>query len=499
MEENYLMIKNDEIEVGEKSGILVIDFSKDTKELISSFKIEQKEIAKRKNETNDKYILKLDSLNESHKEHLDSFQKKKDEIEANYEKELVTIEALRSSEKAALEKSIEDIKKDYLDKTESLQKEYEINVAKSNDEIEKINTLFEAEKAVLEDQLSKIQAEHDEKMAVLNSDINAKIEKLKEESNKNIDESKAALLIAEEEYTKEFEDSKFEYDYSVQTMDRNHSIEQEEYDMVTAEIKSTLESKIARHEKFMNKSMENNDTRAVKQHKKEILMLQKNAEKRLKDLALEHENNIKEYEIKKKQSLKEHLEEASKLNIKITQFRDAEEFKIKNFEAKIENDLECIEFRIKSKIQEEIHTFNEAEKDHAIKVAACISKHEIDLEKELENQSERDVITQLLSQGHKIDFTKINYAILTQGLDWTLNIVQKWIFDLLLSFHTQQSHYFKGQEAQIFSQTKQLNLNTLLLFASELNELKKIASHPVNQELQLQNIFVKYKQIFEPS
>jgi len=39
----------------------------------------------------------------------------------------------------------------------------------------------------------------------------------------------------------------------------------------------------------------------------------------------------------------------------------------------------------------------------------------------------------------------------------------------------------------------------LLLFASELNELKKIASHPVNQELQLQNIFVKYKQIFEPS
>jgi DNA polymerase-3 subunit delta' len=119
--------------------------------------------------------------------------------------------------------------------------------------------------------------------------------------------------------------------------------------------------------------------------------------------------------------------------------------------------------------------------------------------KELENQSERDVITQLLSQGHKIDFTKINYAILTQGLDWTLNIVQKWIFDLLLSFHTQQSHYFKGQEAQIFSQTKQLNLNTLLLFASELNELKKIASHPVNQELQLQNIFVKYKQIFEPS
>ena len=119
--------------------------------------------------------------------------------------------------------------------------------------------------------------------------------------------------------------------------------------------------------------------------------------------------------------------------------------------------------------------------------------------KELENQSERSVITQLLSQGHKVDITKINYSRLTQGLDWTVNMIQKWAFDLLLSFHTQQSYYFKAEEARIDSQAKQLNLDALLLFVNELNELKKIASHPVNQELQLQNIFIKYKQIFEPS
>ena len=118
--------------------------------------------------------------------------------------------------------------------------------------------------------------------------------------------------------------------------------------------------------------------------------------------------------------------------------------------------------------------------------------------KELENQSERDVITQLLAQGHQIDITKVNYGILTQGLDWTVNMIQKWIFDLLLSVHTQQSYYFKKEETRIHSQAKQLNLDALLIFANELNELKKIASHPLNQELQLQNIFIKFKQIFEP-
>ena len=103
------------------------------------------------------------------------------------------------------------------------------------------------------------------------------------------------------------------------------------------------------------------------------------------------------------------------------------------------------------------------------------------------------------SQGHNIDITKVNYAILTQGLDWALNMIQKWIFDLLVSFHTQQNYYFKNEEKRIHSQARQINLDALLLFANELNELKKIASHPVNQELQLQNIFIKYKQIFEPS
>jgi len=119
--------------------------------------------------------------------------------------------------------------------------------------------------------------------------------------------------------------------------------------------------------------------------------------------------------------------------------------------------------------------------------------------KELENKSEREAVTQLLSQGHNIDITKVNYSILTQGLDWTLNMIQKWAFDLLLSFHTQQSYYFTNEEKRIQSQAKQINLNALLLFTNELNDLKKIASHPVNQELQLQNIFIKYKQIFEPS
>jgi hypothetical protein len=51
-------------------------------------------------------------------------------------------------------------------------------------------------------------------------------------------------------------------------------------------------------------------------------------------------------------------------------------------------------------------------------------------------------------------------------------MIQKWAFDLLLSFHTQQSYYFTNEEKLIHSQAKQINLNALLLFTNELNELK---------------------------
>lgn len=387
MEKNYLVIKNEEIEVGEKTRILIIDFSKETDELISSFKIEQKEVSKRKNETNSKYQLKLDSLKESHKENLASLLEKKEEIKENYNVELETIEALKSSENTNLNKSLEDIEKDYLAQEENLLKEYESNIVKSNEEIEKINSLFEAEKAVLEDQLNDIQNVHDEKMAYLNSDINTKIKKMKQESNNNIKTSLDALDKAEEEYTKEFEDFRFEYDYSMGDLDKKHVLEKIDFDTAYAETESTLEAKVSRHEKYMAKSKENKDTRAVKQHKKEISILQKNAEKRLKDLTIEHENKVKEYDIKKKTALKENIEEIAKLNLKIAQIREDIGFDIKSFQAKIENDLECIEFRIQSNIQDEIHKFNEEEKNHAIKVSECILKHEKDLANELENQA----------------------------------------------------------------------------------------------------------------
>ena len=402
MDDNYLIIKNQEIEVGEKSGVLIVDFSKNTDDLISNFKIEQKEVSKRKNETNSKCLDKLDSLNASHKDHLESLHKLKVEIEDNYNEELEDLESLKTNESNSLNKSLEDIEKDYVTQTKSLLEEYEANIAESNKEIERINLSFETEKVVLSDQLKEEKNTHEDKMNVLNSDINAKIDKLKAESNKSTNKLVENMGKTEEEYIKEFEDYKFEYDYSMENADKKHTKEQENYDNLTSEIKSTLEAKVTRHEKFMNKSIQNNDTRAVKQHKKEILMLQKNAEKRLIDLSLEHKNEIKEYDLTKKKALKEHLEKSAEFDIKFVQFKEIEEFKIKSNKVKVDNDLECIEFRIKSRIHDEMLKFTEQEKDNVVKVAECVLKHENDIEKELENKSKLKITYEKVSGVNKI-------------------------------------------------------------------------------------------------
>jgi DNA polymerase III subunit delta' len=45
---------------------------------------------------------------------------------------------------------------------------------------------------------------------------------------------------------------------------------------------------------------------------------------------------------------------------------------------------------------------------------------------------------------------------------------------------------------------KSVNLQALLRFQQQLIEAKKLANHPLNNELQLENILLQYTQLFKP-
>ena len=109
-------------------------------------------------------------------------------------------------------------------------------------------------------------------------------------------------------------------------------------------------------------------------------------------------------------------------------------------------------------------------------------------------------LAQALSIGPKLNpFTLAPVflsATLVANMDFALIALQKWCCDLLscklanqVRYHTQYAHTL--QEL-----SKGVNLNLLLDFITKLADARKMANHPLNNEMQLENILLKYTQLF---
>ena len=142
----------------------------------------------------------------------------------------------------------------------------------------------------------------------------------------------------------------------------------------------------------MNKNIEDNDQRAAKQHKKEIAILQKNAEKELKLLTAEHSDRAKEFAPKKRVLIHKNLESVADISKKLIQFREEKLFEIESHKSNLNSDIEVLKLGTDLKIQEELNKYNEIERDNAIKLIGVSLKQELDLEQVLDTQSKLEIV-----------------------------------------------------------------------------------------------------------
>lgn len=106
-------------------------------------------------------------------------------------------------------------------------------------------------------------------------------------------------------------------------------------------------------------------------------------------------------------------------------------------------------------------------------------------------------ICKLLSAGAKSDIFQLSSACLPLGMENAINALQKWSYDLLLCHFTQKVRYHQSEEGVVKKLAQQLNLVQLLNFQKMLMDAKKSANHPLNNELQLERLFLHYTQIFK--
>lgn len=110
-------------------------------------------------------------------------------------------------------------------------------------------------------------------------------------------------------------------------------------------------------------------------------------------------------------------------------------------------------------------------------------------------------LAQSLSMGAKLNpFVSAPVflsASLFANMDFALTALQKWCCDLLSCKLAQQVRYHAQYTSALQDLSKSVNLNLLLDFNTKLIDARKMANHPLNNELQLENILLRYTQIFD--
>jgi DNA polymerase-3 subunit delta' len=116
--------------------------------------------------------------------------------------------------------------------------------------------------------------------------------------------------------------------------------------------------------------------------------------------------------------------------------------------------------------------------------------------------SEQSVVGGLLlkhlAQGGAMNPFATASEFLSIGMEPALQILQKWAYDLQRCRLTQTLHYFPGYRNAFQALSKSVNLSSLMQFQRVLGDAKRVASHPLNNELQLENILLQYIHLFKP-
>jgi DNA polymerase-3 subunit delta' len=82
-------------------------------------------------------------------------------------------------------------------------------------------------------------------------------------------------------------------------------------------------------------------------------------------------------------------------------------------------------------------------------------------------------------------------------MDSAIQLIQKWIFDLMSCKLAESVHYYASQAPTLQALCKSVNLSALVQFQRNLVEARRAANHPLSNEMQLENLLLQYTKIFQ--
>ena len=444
LDKNYSKVQKKELKVGEVAEKLLANYEKTVKDLAVVVKNENKDYKGIDKNIKDEHKSVLKTIKDEHKSKSSDVDSRVKDANKLYTDEIGKADAKNLKEVTKQEGLIEKANNASVKENEKVLKAYEKDVANKNDDIAKVASDFASDSAKLQEKHDDRKAKYDEKVAALTEKRDTKIAKLNEQSTSKIDKLNSDIENQRAKTDKQIADLVPIYDEKMAEVDALVNEELAEYENKTGNIQSTLDSKITRRNKFLEKAENENDTKAAKQQRKEIKELTVNADRELKIIRLAHEDRNKDLASKKREINKNNLEQIAAAEREFTSFKEDCLMQIELNKATLADDLTKTKLDTELKLLDELSKFDEFLSKHTVTVAEVTEKFE------KANAVEEDLLEKLL-----VEFDKVN-EINASKLEEELAIRAK---DLQLAAIAKDNDY-------VLAQLK-LDVTTAKLFAEQ--------------------------------
>lgn len=101
-----------------------------------------------------------------------------------------------------------------------------------------------------------------------------------------------------------------------------------------------------------------------------------------------------------------------------------------------------------------------------------------------------------LAEAEKLDVFSMASGLAKFGMSNAVTMLQKWVYDMMSARFYDVVRYFPGRAAALKKLGRHADLSRMLDYQHQLLEARAQANHPLNAELQLEALLLKYAQLF---
>ena len=382
LNKNYGTVQKKEIKLAELKGKFAKDFSSNTASSIKTLNKELKSHQTLDKGIKTKYIGNLKELKTNHLTHKKDIDSRVKHFNLEYQKELKN-SAMKFD---ATNKVLNDLVAEANTNNEKLIKDINDKFVKdiAASEKEKVNIEVKGEKDVsnLVSELKETQEKYETLVVTLNEKRDSKAEKLNAALVKKVEKFTAEIEKEQLKTDKVLADLVPPYEEKLADIDEKILKERHRFQNKESAIKSALDSRVARHEKFLKKAIAQGDNKSTKEHRKNIASLEKEADKELRLLSKEHEDRHSILRNKKKDFLTTELNKKAAIKIEFTKFKEDKLYQIASSKAALANDLQTSVLNTRQQLEDELNKYNEYFANNDRNQAEVIKLKDLELEKQ---------------------------------------------------------------------------------------------------------------------